>query len=143
MSVETPKERDRARRISKEMCECVHFNGIQHGTCKAGVTYTDVSDKSMKPYGFPCLQVHVTTCPKRQHPTLEEATAEVDGWDRAFNRVNAAMKAIRAKHGKERGLRGEMDCPSGCGGTLRYSIAAYNGHVHGQCSTEGCASWMQ
>jgi hypothetical protein len=90
----SPKERDRARRISKAMCECVHFNGIQHGTCKVGVTYTDVSDKSVRPYGFPCLQVHVTTCPKREHPTLEAATAEIDEWDRAFTRVNTAMKAI-------------------------------------------------
>lgn len=137
------KEQVRAQSISKEMCECVHFTGIQHDTCKVGVVYRDVSDKSMKPYGFPCLQMHVTTCDKRQYPTLEEATATVDAWDRAFNRVDTCMKAIREKHGKARGLVGDMPCPMACGGTLRYSIANYNGHVHGQCSTDGCASWMQ
>jgi hypothetical protein len=38
---------------------------------------------------------------------------------------------------------GKMPCPI-CGvGTLRYSRSSYNGHVHAQCSTETCVSWME
>lgn len=64
-------------------------------------------------------------------------------FEAAFARINTCLKAIREKHGKARGVRESMPCPTGCGGTLSYSIASYNGHVHGACSTEGCASWMQ
>ncbi len=29
------------------------------------------------------------------------------------------------------------------GGTLHYSVAGYNGHLWGQCTTVGCARWME
>jgi hypothetical protein len=124
---------------------CVHFNGIQHSTCKAGVEYASVRDESTRPYGFPCLTAYAgaATCEKRQLQTLEEELAEEADYEAAFKRVDACMKAIREKHGKARGLVADMPCPTGCGGTLRYSIAGYNGHIHGQCSTDGCARWMQ
>ena len=38
---------------------------------------------------------------------------------------------------------GEMDCPICKTGKLRYSRAAYNGHVHAKCSTNGCVAWME
>jgi hypothetical protein len=38
---------------------------------------------------------------------------------------------------------GKMDCPICKTGKLRYSRAAYNGHVHASCSTDGCVSWME
>lgn len=39
--------------------------------------------------------------------------------------------------------QGTMNCPV-CGtGKLRYSRASYNGHVHAQCTTEGCVAWME
>lgn len=37
--------------------------------------------------------------------------------------------------------RGKIKCPK-CGGELHYSRAKTNGHVWGQCTTEGCLSWM-
>jgi len=39
--------------------------------------------------------------------------------------------------------RGSMACPVCKTGNLRYSRAAYNGHVHAACSTEGCVRWME
>jgi hypothetical protein len=39
--------------------------------------------------------------------------------------------------------QGSMPCPVCKTGTLRYSRAAYNGHVHGRCSTDGCVAWME
>lgn len=38
---------------------------------------------------------------------------------------------------------GEMDCPVCKTGRLRYSRAAYNGHVHAACSTDNCVRWME
>jgi len=38
---------------------------------------------------------------------------------------------------------GNMKCPVCETGNLRYSRAAYNGHIHATCSTEGCVSWME
>ena len=33
---------------------CVHFNGIQHIKCKAGIELEDVKDTSVRPYRWPC-----------------------------------------------------------------------------------------
>jgi hypothetical protein len=38
---------------------------------------------------------------------------------------------------------GEMKCPVCKVGTLRYSRAAYNGHVHAACSNCECVRWME
>ena len=38
---------------------------------------------------------------------------------------------------------GEMPCPVCKTGTLRYSRAGYNGHVHAHCSTSNCVDWME
>lgn len=130
------------QRVTQHTDRCVHFNGYQHGICEAGITY---------PKPLPCLRGRfsptgggeLVECEKRRWTTREEAEADIAETNKAFERINTCMKAIRAKHGKARGLVDSMPCPTGCGGTLRYSIASYNGHCHGACSTEGCARWMQ
>ena len=38
---------------------------------------------------------------------------------------------------------GQIDCPVCKVGKLRYSRAAYNGHVHAGCTTQGCVRWME
>lgn len=141
------RAREHERRIAQSVGRCVFFTGLQHGVCEAGVKYDDVNQR--RPGGLPCLCDIRTSeqpdaeCPKRRWTTREEAEKEIADSNAAFERVNTCLKAIREKHGKARGLGGSMPCPVGCGGELRYSIAGYNGHVHGRCSTEGCASWMQ
>jgi len=54
-----------------------------------------------------------------------------------------ARAAIVAKHGKARGVSGEMPCPVCSSGTLHYSIAQANGHIHAACSTATCVRWME
>lgn len=129
----------------RAMGRCVHFTGVQRDICEAGVKYADVRGTTTRPFGLPCIQQYANgaTCDKAKWPTREEAEAEEAEFEAAYARINACLKAIRVMHGKARGLSDQMPCPTGCGGTLRYSISAYNGHVHGQCSTEKCASWMQ
>lgn len=53
-----------------------------------------------------------------------------------------AVAAITNKHGKERGVIGAIECPV-CKGTLRYSIARANGHIHAACQTKDCLRWIQ
>lgn len=127
--------------IQHTMQRCAHFSGVQHDTCEAGIRYDDVRQDRR----IPCLKwdANGATCDKAKWPTREEAEAAEAEFEACYARVSACLRAIREKHGKARGLVDEMPCPSGCGGTLRYSIASYNGHIHGACSTEGCAQWMQ
>jgi hypothetical protein len=58
------------------------------------------------------------------------------------------MKAARDDanaHGfkKGNGGRGCITCPVCEKGQLHYSVASYNGHMWGKCSTDDCVAWMQ
>ena len=123
---------------------CKHFSGVQNDRCGAGIAYAD-----FPPGALPCLPRFrdrappVTTCEKREYPTPEEIAADAAETIAVLGRVDIAYGAIRAKHGKAVGLADTMPCPNLCGGTLRYSIARSNGHVHAACSTAGCCAWME
>ena len=61
---------------------CVHFVGVQHECCEAGVVMRSVRDTSGGgPYRWPCLpplkpgQTCATTCAQRREPTDEEIAA--------------------------------------------------------------------
>jgi hypothetical protein len=145
------RQRERERRITSKMARCVFFTGTHREVCEAGVNYRLLVGGPDFGWGtrLPCLSEFEpksgdrATCDKCRMTTREEAEQEVAESDASYARVSACLTAIHEKHGKARGLAESMPCPVGCGGTLRYSISGYNGHVHGQCSTEGCASWMQ
>lgn len=70
---------------------CVHFTGIQHETCGAGVDYKAVCDSSVRPYRRPCHADSgaTTSCEKRCLPTPEQIEAEVSAWEQLFARVDA------------------------------------------------------
>lgn len=122
---------------------CRHYRGLMdHDACEAGVTYASI--RQIHPQGdIPCWNPELTTCAKRASWTPEEIAAREAAAKASFERIVKCLNAIHEKHGKARGMRANMPCPA-CGtGTLHYSIASYNGHVHGKCTTEGCASWMQ
>lgn len=128
---------------------CTHFNGMSNKTCKVGVVYDSVADESKKGFArFPCWKEGESVpCEKRRFLTPIEVEAEVAEHDRHWEQLKLAMGATHrgAKargYGKGCGGRGAVECPC-CGGTLSYSVAGYNGHLHGHCSTKGCASWME
>lgn len=69
--------------------------------------------------------------------------------DRMLEKITTARKAIVDKHG-EYGIKhlcasvvSSMPCPVCETGTLEYSISSHNGHIHGRCTTDGCARWME
>lgn len=131
-------------------CCCVHFNGTQYASCKAGVVYADVKDESQVGRGrFPCWRDSESLpCDQRRYPTPEEVAAEIAEIEESSNRLNIAIGACRkdaATHGYKKGNGGvgKIACPCCTTGTLHYSVAGYNGHMHGQCTTPECMSWMQ
>lgn len=118
--------------------KCRHFTGVQNKTCKEGVAYADVRDETTRPYGFPCLDKG-GTCDKKSLLT----DAEEDARDKEIAQRIASIGEARAaivEHGKS---SGRIPCPCCEGGTLGYSKAASNGHIHAACSTPGCVRWME
>jgi hypothetical protein len=45
--------------------------------------------------------------------------------------------------GKYHGGRATIACPACTHGVITYSVAGYNGHTWGRCSTDGCVRWME
>lgn len=52
---------------------------------------------------------------------------------------NAKILGYKKGHGGA----GVIDCPVCQDGKLSYSVASYNGHMWGKCSTKGCVAWME
>ena len=83
-------------------------------------------------------------CEHLRRPTPEEIAANEEWFQGRMNTLRTVMLGISEWRKKWKGKsHGEVvECPS-CKGRLHLSIAAYNGHVHGQCETENCVSWME
>lgn len=78
-------------------------------------------------------------------PTDEQIQQDREETDAALERHMVAIKVssawrVRPKPAQDR--HEVLECPV-CKGRLHLSQAAYNGHVHGQCETKGCVSWME
>jgi hypothetical protein len=140
--------------VNREMGHCVHFNGIQNDRCKVGVRYHDlVGNEAGCARRLPCTGVfkdepNKAVCPKAEHLTREQAEQAVRDADKRCKQTLDAVKAAHAD-AESKNLRqgnggvSSMDCPLKCGGTLRYSVASYNGHMHAKCDTKDCVSWME
>lgn len=74
----------------------------------------------------------------------KEADERIASYERGVKARGAAKADAKARgFAKGSGGIGEIACPCCDGGKLRYSVASYNGHMHGRCSTQGCVSWME
>jgi len=129
---------------------CRHFTGLQNKQCAAGVVYVTVESKDVKGFErFPCFrQGESIPCDKRSFPTPEEVAAKVAEREASWERLKlgiiaASDDAKKHGYGKGKGGAGRVQCPVCKTGELHYSVAGYNGHMHGRCSTKGCLSWMQ
>lgn len=150
--------RDREETIAFDMNYCQHYTpdsiyGLQGkkatGLCGVGVKVDSVRiEKSSKP----CIAGHelpdaTAVCPKWIRRTREQGEARADALEAAMKRHEMAgpiVSAWRTWSKTNRVAKQEaIDCPTKCGGKLHLSQSAYNGHVHGQCTTKGCLSWME
>jgi hypothetical protein len=139
---------------------CHHFNGSQNECCKAGIKYADIGGPiDGRALRLPCLSPDtfqkrrmelgytLAECSRLQRVTREEAEKEaqhvIGRGDRTMKAMDAAYQDAKAKgFRKGSGGTGLIPCPI-CGGNLRYSVASYNGHMHGKCEADGCVAWMQ
>ena len=139
------------RYLNRLMTTCRYFNGIFNDKCKAGISYKGLFGSG------PGWAAHIcctgdsqspVQCETAKFPTREEVEAEATEWDK---RQELTAKCIKEAHahsrqaglGKGHGGTGSLPCPSECGGTLRYSVAGYNGHMHAACTTHGCVRWIE
>lgn len=120
--------------------KCIHFNGLSHQFCKAGINYESVKDRTQRPYKIPCVKntvMHGSHCSLQQFRTDEEVEKEIKEIENISVIAFGALSIISTR--KEN--NGIIECPK-CGGKLHYTRAS-NGHVWGKCETENCLSWMQ
>lgn len=138
---------------------CIHYRSPSQGigkpdlpTCEAGVEYKSVQPKVGPTFrGQPCFldekgqsKPDALPCDKLRRPTPEEIAAHEKWAAERMGVLSTVMKGImpwRQKH-KGRSHAEVIECPA-CKGRLHLSISSYNGHVHGRCETDGCASWME
>lgn len=141
--------------------KCTHYNGLsgrgmaddsKTRCCDAGIVYLTVksTDESVKGFArYPCFREGESVqCPRRHFPTPEEVAAEVAEKNAHFEQMCLAMRAAQ-EDAKAKGFKkgsgggGKVPCPVCKTGTLHYSVAGYNGHMHGRCETKECVAWMQ
>lgn len=121
-----------------------------HDDCKAGVLFGSFSDVPFdkqpcfldkttgksKPDASPCVHL--------RRPTPDEIAAREEWSKQRLSVLGVVMQGIRPWRDAHKGQSAAevIECPA-CKGLLHLSIAAYNGHVHGRCETDGCVSWME
>lgn len=149
---------------------CKFNNGTFHNdVCDAGIRYRDVVTEPDRQEGiawrYPCTDLvrigtdkrHSApsasqlaeyakrgTCPKYAEPTDDEIAAheaEVETHMQKFRLTLPLISKAKKEH-KGTDWKGVETCPA-CGGRLHMTHSAYNGHVWGQCETEGCLNWME
>lgn len=129
---------------------CIHFNGTQHNSCEAGVNYIALVGRSGVGWArqLPCFTLDPidqhATCEKYREPTEQELAdfeAQIQERIEMYRKASPLVIAFKKEFKGHSGVV-IKECPV-CGGKLHMSITAYNGHVHGQCETRGCLSWME
>jgi hypothetical protein len=148
--------KDLEEMVTWTMNYCQHYEtrGMPK-TCKAGVEYAKVGKivaviegNEKRDDARPCVNGHLMPdalerCPKWLRKTREQGVKRYEDMRESHRRmclVGPVVAEWRKKPPK--GKSEVIECPA-CNGRLHLSQAAYNGHVHGQCETAGCVSWME
>ena len=147
--------KDREETIAFEMNYCQHYHVDHRRGCKIECTKgVDINEVRLPRHpetgktGQPCLSGHLledatTACNHWVRRTREQGEARADRTEAAIKRLTIIGPVVAEWRNKQPIGKSEViECPM-CGGRLRLSQASCNGHVHGKCETEGCASWME
>lgn len=141
---------------------CIHYNGcanpVSKGICRAGVEYKSLTGGITPGWAtrLPCTDMEPKggdkmSCDKHRLPTAEELAESKRETDEHIKRFMVAYTGNVAEWRRQnkwdrnnpKGASGSVPCEV-CGtGKIELSMASYNGHVHGKCTTEGCISWME
>jgi hypothetical protein len=129
---------------------CNHYRAMStNDTCEAGVPYEQFKGvpHDKRPCFGPGRECPVA-CGQEVYPSAEEIAAEQKEMEARFQKTVTARQAIVASLGGpwKRGMagaQGSIPCPVCTTGTLRFSRAGYNGHIHAACTTDDCVNWME
>ena len=79
---------------------CVHFRGLQHDVCAAGVRYADVHGDGVGTDRYPCFRDSTCgeTCPERRFPTAQEIAAEKRRLDDAIRQFQDRLANHECPH---------------------------------------------
>jgi hypothetical protein len=114
-----------------------HFGPGFGPSCRAGVDLGERGD--VKPC-MPAVIAKDATCPLREEWTEEERAAWGAWAAHSMARTIVVLAAIPSGPGD---TGGTIPCPA-CGtGTVRFSRAPMNRHLHATCSTPHCFSILQ
>jgi hypothetical protein len=89
---ESPAELN-ARQRKRRLATCLHFTGIQHHRCKAGVCYSDVRGSAPAPYSRSCIRDEHWVAGGSPPCALYEASSEavIDAEDTEIHRAFALI----------------------------------------------------
>lgn len=127
--------------------KCHHFNGIINDCCGVGIEYDSLRAEGHR---LPCLEPSMgddrpaMRCELYRLSTPDEIAAEEATIKAAIERFTKTLPLIAEVKSVHEGedWSGVVECPV-CDGKLHMRHAAYNGHVHGKCETQGCLAWME
>lgn len=132
---------------------CIHYRYNRNSTpetdaCEAGVLYSTVRPFKTQPCFLDAKtgesKPDANHCAMLRRPTPEEIALHEKWLEERLDQMAKVMTGIKPWRDAHKGQSASevVECPA-CGGRLHLSIAAYNGHVHGKCETDGCVSWME
>ena len=149
--------------IAWNMSYCQHYdpNGITMiqgkpptGVCKTGVNFNETFGSEPGIFKrIPCTSGNKKSheelcamCPKWLQNTREQSEERADqqeAREKSFTLVMPVVATWRTWTPDNRVAKvGVIECPV-CKSHLHLSQSSFNGHVHGQCETKGCVSWME
>ena len=126
---------------------CKHYKGLmlRNEPCGAGVTMKEITGGGV---GWlkkiPCVgsNTNPVKCGRLELPTQDELDQSAAEWNVIASRFVKAIPLLeQIKRDNPGGGAGAINCPS-CNGQINWSMAG-NGHVHGQCTTDGCLKFME
>ncbi|TXH09875.1 MAG: hypothetical protein E6R04_06965 [Spirochaetes bacterium] len=129
---------------------CNHYQAMSdHDECKIGVPYEKFIGLSydQRPCFLRGCGPAPGGCEHQIFPTPDEIAIREAEMNKRYERMGKARKSIEFhlggpwKRGTP-GASGSIPCPN-CDGTLRFSRAGYNGHIHAGCTTPNCCAWME
>ena len=128
--------------------ECRYRCSMMERQCEAGVVFDAIrARRKHRGDSLPCYYQEGTnpiSCASRSLISVEDVIREdneIAARTKLMLLARDVVLSIKAEH-KGKDWTGVVECPA-CSGQLHLSHAAYNGHVHGRCETEGCLSWME
>ena len=89
------------------------------------------------------LETRIGSICVRDRAAVETLQGFAEGLDAlVLGREADPMQRVFAAIQAEDGDSGAIECPT-CKGRLVWVRDSSNGHLHGQCETDGCLRWMQ